>query len=131
MTQTTDKPNLQELLGPFNKDWKSTTRSIRIDGTVTSVRLETFYWHVLGEIAQKSNMQVPELMTRLSRVAKSGVTNHTNFTSFVRVCCGRYLDGQLTDIKQSVPESIESTPGTCKPVAVHTNAVETRESIDE
>ena len=130
MTQTTDKLDLQELLGPFNQDWKSTTRSIRIDGTVTSVRLETFYWHTLTEIAQKRNMQVPELMTKLSRVAKSGVTNHTNFTSFVRVCCGRYLDGQLADIKPAVQRPRESTPETAKPVAVCTNGEE-REPMDE
>ena len=30
--------------------WESTTRSIRIDGMVTSVRLENFFWNALAEI---------------------------------------------------------------------------------
>ena len=94
MADTNDNADLLALFEPFDDDWKSTTRSIRIDGTVTSVRLENFYWLVVGEIAENQGLQVPQLMTRLSKTAKSGETEHTNFTSFIRVCCGRYLDSQ-------------------------------------
>lgn len=92
MSNNTDSSALVRLFEPFDKEWESATRSIRIDGTVTSVRLENFYWRIVSEIAAKQNLQVPQVMTQLSKVAKSGETKHTNFTSFVRVCCGRYLD---------------------------------------
>lgn len=120
MTQPTDNPptdnlGLLALFEPFDSDWKSTTRSIRIDGTVTSVRLETFYWRVVNDIAEQQKLQVPDLMTRLSRVAKSGTTEHTNFTSFVRVCCGRYLDEQLR--KSRATELTESVAALAEPVS--------------
>jgi len=83
------------IFEPLDDEWQSTTRSIRIDGTVTSVRLENFYWRVVGEIARRNGLQIPQLMTSLSKAAKSGETKHSNFTSFIRVCCGRYLDGEI------------------------------------
>ncbi|MGO7616607.1 ribbon-helix-helix domain-containing protein, partial [Rhizobium ruizarguesonis] len=33
--------------------WESTTRSLRIDGMVTIVRLENFFWAKLEEIARR------------------------------------------------------------------------------
>lgn len=91
-TDNTEQSELLALFEPFDDEWKSATRSIRIDGTVTSVRLENFYWRVVAEIAAQEGLQVPQVMTQLSKAAKTGETKHTNFTSFVRVCCGRYLD---------------------------------------
>ena len=46
------------LFEPFDDEWKSTTRSIRINGTVTSVRLENFYWRVVSEIAEKQDLSL-------------------------------------------------------------------------
>jgi len=31
--------------------WQNVTRSLRIDGMVTSIRLENFFWFTLEEIA--------------------------------------------------------------------------------
>ena len=47
------------------KLWESTTRSLRIDGMVTSVRLENFFWSKLEEIARRDGMNVVQLITRL------------------------------------------------------------------
>lgn len=85
------KLNHLTLFGPYDDEWSSTTRSIRIDGTVTSVRLENVYWRVIDDIARQNNLRVPQLMTELQIAAKSGNIIHTNFTSFIRVCCCRYL----------------------------------------
>jgi len=96
-----DTPNTPQvdsvsaMFAPFDEEWSSTTRSIRIDGTVTSVRLENFFWRILGGMAQEQGLQIPQLLTRLSKVARSGETRHSNFTSFIRVCCGRFIDRQL------------------------------------
>lgn len=93
MSNNNIKLNQTALFGSYDDEWRSTTRSIRIDGTVTSVRLENIYWRVIDDIAKRNRLRVPQLMTELQLTAKTGDTMHTNFTSFVRVCCCRYLDG--------------------------------------
>lgn len=93
MSETNNHSAILGLFEPFDDEWKSTTRSIRINGKVTSVRLENFYWRIIREIAALQDIAVPQLLTVLSKTAKSSesTTEHTNFTSFVRVCCGRYI----------------------------------------
>jgi len=75
--------------------WQSTTKSLRIDGMVTSVRLETFFWNVLDEIAARDGMNVVQLITKLHHESIDAGHDLGNFTSFLRVCCGRYLALQL------------------------------------
>lgn len=62
----------------------------------TSIRLENLFWQVLGEIARRDGMGVPQLCTRLydELVAERGEVD--NFASFLRVCCGRYMALQLS-----------------------------------
>jgi len=66
-------------------------RSIRLHGAVTSIRLENLYWDVLQEIATRDGMSANQLITKLydELVEERGVID--NFTSFLRVCCLRYL----------------------------------------
>ena len=106
-----DKPvSTSALFEPFDEEWSSTTRSIRIDGTVTSVRLENFFWRVLGDVANEEGLQVPQLLTRLSKISRSGETTHSNFTSFIRVCCGRYIDRKLNEQNPAMDTSSEQAP---------------------
>ena len=102
---------LEALFGPFDDAWTSTTRSIRINGRVTSVRLENFYWRIIYDIGSTQNMPLPKLMTVLSGIAKNSETEHTNFTSFLRVCCGSYLQGlkQNTNARRAKNLSSESS----------------------
>ena len=74
--------------------WQSTTRSLRIDGVVTSIRLENGFWDVLEEIASRDNMQVPQMITRLYHESIDAGHDLSNFTSFLRVCVMRYLSLQ-------------------------------------
>ncbi|MCL6417669.1 ribbon-helix-helix domain-containing protein [Aestuariirhabdus sp. Z084] len=79
--------------------WSSKTRSLRIDGVVTSVRLEHFFWQVLEEIGVRDAMTVNQLIARLYLESIDAGHDMGNFSSFLRVCCGRYLslaaDGSL------------------------------------
>lgn len=75
--------------------WTSQTRSIRMDGMVTSVRLESMFWTVLEEIAAKDDMNVPQLLHQLYNESIDEGHDLGNFTSFLRVCCLRYIDLQL------------------------------------
>lgn len=79
--------------------WQSKTRSLRIDGVVTSIRLEQYFWNTLQEIAQCDGINVNQLITRLYLESLDADHDAGNFTSFLRVCCARYLslaaDGYL------------------------------------
>ena len=76
--------------------WEATTRSLRIDGMVTSVRLESYFWRVLEEIAARDSLTLPEMLSRLYSESIEAGHNLGNFTSFLRVCAMRYLGLQMS-----------------------------------
>lgn len=76
--------------------WVSSTRSLRIDGMVTSVRLENGFWAILEEVAGRDGMNVPQMLTRLYHESIDAGHDLGNFTSFLRVCAMRYLALQLS-----------------------------------
>lgn len=78
------------------KLWECTTRSLRIDGMVTSVRLENFFWTTLEEVARRDRMSTIQLIVKLHHESIDAGHDLGNFTSFLRVCCGRYLALQLS-----------------------------------
>lgn len=77
--------------------WESQTRSIRMDGMVTSVRLENMFWTVLEQIAARDEMNVPQLLHQLYNESIDEGHDMGNFTSFLRVCCLRFVDLALKD----------------------------------
>ena len=75
--------------------WASHTRSFRMDGMVTSVRLEELFWRALQTIGERDDLTVPQLLHRLYNESLDAGHDVGNFTSFLRVCCLRFLDLQL------------------------------------
>jgi predicted DNA-binding ribbon-helix-helix protein len=75
--------------------WENTQRSLRIDGMVTSIRMENTFWHILEEVARRDSITLPNIITRLFHESIDAGHAMGNFTSFVRVCCSRYLTLQL------------------------------------
>jgi predicted DNA-binding ribbon-helix-helix protein len=71
-------------------------RSVRLHGVATSIRLENLFWEVLGDIAKRDSMTVPQLCTKLYDELVEARDGVDNFASFLRVCCGRYLALQLS-----------------------------------
>ena len=89
--------------------WVSKTHSLRIDGMVTSIRMENTFWDVLAELAQRDDMNVPQLVTRLYHESIDAGHDLGNFTSFLRVCAMRYLALQLSgDVPRDSRVSIAS-----------------------
>jgi predicted DNA-binding ribbon-helix-helix protein len=76
--------------------WENETRSLRMEGMATSVRLEAFFWAVLEEIGARDRLTVSQLLQRLYRESLDEGHDLDNFASFLRVCCGRYLALQLS-----------------------------------
>ncbi len=70
--------------------WQSRTRSLRIDGVATSIRIETHFWETLEEIGARDDLSLAQLITRLWHEAMDADHDLGNFTSFLRVCCARY-----------------------------------------
>ncbi len=80
------------LIGEGAHLWRSRTHSLRIDGVATSLRLEEFFWSVLNRIATRDKLTLNQLITRLYYESLQADRDVSNFTSFLRVSCGRYLD---------------------------------------
>lgn len=80
--------------------WVSKTKSLRIQGVVTSIRLEVFFWNTLEELSFRDKMTVNQAISKLYLEALDADHDIGNFTSFLRVCCSRYLsliaDGALS-----------------------------------
>jgi predicted DNA-binding ribbon-helix-helix protein len=71
------------------------SRSLRVHGVSTSIRLENMFWSVLEEIGRRDGMTVNQLIARLYDELIDAGVDGANFTSFLRVCCTRYLSLQL------------------------------------
>lgn len=73
------------------QSYESRTRSVRLHGVVTSIRLENLHWEVLEEIGQRDGMSVVQLIERLydELIDKRGEVG--NFASFLRVSALRYM----------------------------------------
>ena len=90
----------QLFINADNQLWAYRTKSLRIDGVVTSIRLETFFWDILEELSFRDQMTVNQMITKLYHESLDSDHDISNFTSFLRVCASRYLsliaDGDLT-----------------------------------
>lgn len=72
------------------ESYESRTRSVRLHGVVTSIRLENLFWDVLEEIAHRDELNVVQLIEKLydELIAARGTVG--NFASFLRVSALRY-----------------------------------------
>lgn len=89
------------FIGADPELWQSVTRSLRIDGVVTSVRLENFFWWTLEDVAARDGLTATRLIGKLYDESRSEGHDLDNFASFLRVCCGRYMALQLSGLVPS------------------------------
>jgi predicted DNA-binding ribbon-helix-helix protein len=68
-------------------DYESQTRSLRIDGHCTSIRLEMAFWDTLDEIANKQDMSLAKFLTRLHSEVLDHCGEVHNFASLLRCSC--------------------------------------------
>ncbi|QEI05373.1 aryl-sulfate sulfotransferase [Pigmentiphaga aceris] len=71
--------------------YESRTRSIRIMKAVTSIKLENLFWQTLTELANENGMTTNQLIAKLFEEVYAFRGETTNFTSFLRVSCLRYM----------------------------------------
>ena len=67
------------------------TRSVRLGGHATSIRLEASFWDLLDEIAAGQSMSTPRFLCTLHEEVLELNGAISNFTSLLRVACVLYL----------------------------------------
>lgn len=68
------------------------TRSVRLMGHATSVRLEAKFWRVLEELSAAQNMPMSKFLSLLYEEAQEIHGEVSNFASLLRCCCLNFLD---------------------------------------
>ena len=63
------------------------TRSMRLNGQSTSVRLERGFWNVLTEIAEAEGLSTPQFISKLHSEVLELHGEARNFTSLLRSAC--------------------------------------------
>ena len=63
------------------------TRSIRLNGQSTSIRLETIFWTILEQIAASEGLSVPRFISTLHSEVLQVWGEVANFTSHLRCIC--------------------------------------------
>ena len=66
------------------------TRSVRLMGHATSVRLEANFWVIVEDIAAAQGMPLARFLTQLYEEALEIHGEVTNFASLLRCCCLNY-----------------------------------------
>jgi predicted DNA-binding ribbon-helix-helix protein len=69
------------------RDYESQTRSLRIGGHCTSIRLEMSFWDTLEEIAAKEKMSLGKFLTSLHNEVLDHHGEVRNFASLLRCSC--------------------------------------------
>ncbi len=74
--------------------YESRTRSVRIHGVLTTIKVENLFWHVLTEMATEQKTTTNGLIVKLHDEVIEHRETIGNFASFLRVCCLRYMSLQ-------------------------------------
>lgn len=88
------------------RDYESQTRSLRIGGHCTSIRLEMAFWDTLEEMAAKENMGLAKMLTALYDEVLDHHGEVNNFASLLRCSCLIYRSRGTMPTRQ-INEAIE------------------------
>lgn len=77
--------------GQDPRNYAYETRSVRLMGHATSVRLEAKFWNIVEDIAAAQNMPLSRFLTQLYEEALEIQGEVSNFASLLRCCCLNYL----------------------------------------
>ena len=72
--------------------YQTVTRSVRLNGFSTSIRLEALFWSILDQIAAQEGMTTPRFISTLYDEVQELRGSVGNFTSLLRVTCASYIE---------------------------------------
>jgi predicted DNA-binding ribbon-helix-helix protein len=87
-------------------NYDSQTRSLRIGGHSTSIRLETIFWTILEEIAAREQTSVGKFITTLHDEVLLHHGNVTNLASLLRCSCLLYASKNAADQRPPPAEAM-------------------------
>jgi predicted DNA-binding ribbon-helix-helix protein len=76
--------------------YRCQTRSVRLGGHVTSIRLEMMFWEALQKIAASEGFTLGRFLTKLHDKVLEFHGEISNFTSLLRCACVRYFEQRDT-----------------------------------
>ena len=81
------------------------SRSVRLAGHATSIRLEAAFWDILDEIAQRQGLTTPRFLSTLYDEVIELHGKVSNFSSLLRVACVLYLrrPEMLAELSKELP----------------------------
>jgi predicted DNA-binding ribbon-helix-helix protein len=83
--------------------YEQRTRTMRIHGVLTSLRLENMVWDILAEMAEAENCTTNHLIVTFHDEILAHRGEVPNFASFLRVSSMRYLRRQLLSAERARP----------------------------
>jgi predicted DNA-binding ribbon-helix-helix protein len=72
--------------------YRSITRSVRLKGFSTSIRLEALFWSILDQIAKSEGMSTARFISTLHDEVLELRGEVGNFTSLLRVTCAVFIE---------------------------------------
>lgn len=91
------------------------TRSVRLAGYATSIRLEAQFWTIIDQIAAAQGMTTPRFLAKLHDEALSIHGEIGNFASLLRNACVIYLKQGDTAIAQAAEPAPDTHAGLSEP----------------
>lgn len=89
--------------------YESRSRSVRIHGVVTSIRLETLFWDILARMAEREQVTTNHLIATFHDEIQAHRGEVSGFASFLRVTCLRFVSREgaaaMTPPTREAPEN--------------------------
>jgi len=82
--------------------YEQRSRSIRIRGVLTTIRLENSFWDILAEMAELEGCSTNALITKFHEEILEYRGEVPNFASFLRVSCIRYLRRGIIELEKKL-----------------------------
>nr|WP_319383017.1 ribbon-helix-helix domain-containing protein [uncultured Roseibium sp.] len=82
----------QIFAGQDPERYATQTRSMRLNGQSTSIRLENAFWEIIDEIARRDNVSTPTFISTLHSEVLQLRGEPTNFTSLLRCACLKFIE---------------------------------------
>jgi predicted DNA-binding ribbon-helix-helix protein len=97
--------------GTAQLEYQPVSRSLRVHGAVTSIRLEARFWAILDEMAESEGLTTPKFIAKLHDEVLDEHGDVRNFTSLLRVVCAIYLgraDREPLSRQNAVPTVLDA-----------------------
>ena len=91
----------QMFAGQAQSNYEYQTRSLRLNGQSTSIRLERKFWDILDEIAAAEQTSTPLFISKLHAEVTDLHGEASNFSSLLRCACLVHLEKNYQDERAS------------------------------